>query len=92
MLNPFAVVVGMLLNVAVPPDSVAVPSVLLPTLKVTVPVIVPAVVEDTEAVILTGEPTMTLVGVTVTDVEVAGSAANVMVVLPTDPSNVVSPE
>jgi hypothetical protein len=49
-LNPFAAVTATLLSVASPPETGAVPKVVLLTEKVTVPVRVPAVAEPTDAV------------------------------------------
>ena len=63
----------------------------VPILKVTVPLMLPATVEVTATFRVTGELMIMLVGVAVSVVVVVGSAASVIVVLLPDAAKVVSP-
>lgn len=90
-LNPLAALVKRPASVAEPLLRVAVPMVVVPILKVTVPLMLPAAVEDTATLRLTGALMITLVGVTVSVVEVAGKAARAIVMLPPEAAKVVSP-
>jgi hypothetical protein len=82
--NPFAVVTAALLSVATPPVTAAVPKVTVPFKKVTLPVMIPAVVEATDAVSVVAPPSVTEAGVAVSVVVVAGGAVTVIFVLPAE--------
>ena len=90
-LNPLAALVDRLESVAEPLVRGAVPMVVVPILKVTVPLMLPAAVEDTDTFSVTGALMITLVGVAVNVVVVVGSAARAIVVLPPEAAKVVSP-
>lgn len=83
-INPFAVLSATLLRVASPPESGAVPKVMLPIEKVTVPVTVPAVVELTDAVNAAVPPGVSDAGDEVSVVVVAAGPATFSVVLPVE--------
>ena len=63
IVKPFAAVAATLLNVAVPPETEAVPRVVLPIVNVTAPVIDPAVDELTDAISVVALPIVTELGV-----------------------------
>jgi hypothetical protein len=90
-LNPFAALAITLLSVAIPPETVAVPNVALPIAKVTVPVMVPGMVELTEAVSPIVPPSVAEVGEAVTVVVVAAGPGTVSVVLPIEAAKIPPP-
>ena len=89
-LNPFEVLAAMLVSVAVPLETEALPSVVAPIVNVTVPVIAPAVDELTDAVSLVAPPSITEPGVAET-VTLVGSVATVNVPLPAEAAKVAFP-
>jgi hypothetical protein len=88
-MNPFAVLTAALLSVASPPESVAVPNVVLPIENVTLPVMVPAVVELTDATNSVVSPIVTEAGAAVSVVVVIASAA--IGVLPVEAAKLAPP-
>ena len=89
-LNPFAALAAMLVSVAVPLETEAVPSVVAPIVNVTVPVMAPAVDELTDAVSLVAPPSITEPGLAET-VMVVGSVVTVNAVLPAEAAKVAFP-
>jgi NAD/NADP transhydrogenase alpha subunit len=77
-LNPFTVLTVTLLSTAKPPDTGAVPKDVLPTEKITPPVMVAAVVELTDAASVVALPSVTN----------AGAVSNVVVVAADGPDPV----
>ena len=83
IVKPFAAVAATLLNVAVPPETEAVPSVVPPMVNVTVPVIDPAVDELTDAVSMVAPPSVTELGVADTVMPVGAAEAAATASVPT---------
>lgn len=71
--NPLAEVICTPVKVAVPLETVALPRLVVPAAKVTVPVMIPLFVEDTAAVRVVVAPMATELGAAVTVVDVADS-------------------
>jgi hypothetical protein len=81
-MNPFVAFTVTLLSVAHPPAIGAVPKVLLPIEKVTVPAIVPDAVELTDATNSVAPPRVNEAGAAVSVVVVTAGPATVSAVLP----------
>ena len=91
ILKPLPGLIMMLFNVAVPLVSATEPKIEPPASKVIVPLIVPAVVDDTTALSIAEDSMVVFAGIAERVVFVAGSGANFRVVLPTLAENVASP-